>query len=127
MLWWCHYNFEFSKSGKFKKLTSGHCGFEEVYGKYTLKNDTICVTETDNKSKEFYIIENDTILVNLKNGFGYISYKDKYPKILNCGLKYPYLQTATQADEYDIQQFLNFAFNSEILKKILSFRWIART
>lgn len=117
----CDYNFEFSKSGNFKKLTTGECGFEEVYGKYNLKNDTICVIKTHDKSKEFYIIENDTILVNIEDGFGYISYDDKYPKILKCRLEYPYLKTATQANEYNIQQFLNFAFNSETIKKFYHF------
>ncbi len=119
------WDFKFQKNGKYKRTSSGHYGFTEVSGKYTVKNDTIHLKSgfknTNGTVNEFYIIENDSILVDMNNGYGYTAYKDVYPSRIYCDLKYPLVSTAEEIAELNIERYLNLALNSALIKKFYHF------
>src|SRR5574343_71381 len=127
--WWgdTMWEFHFSKNGRYKRISSGHYGFTTVKGKYKFANDTIQILSgfenTHGTVNEYYIIDENDILIDLSLGYG-------HPKMVNSNpndtislneIRYPEIQAVNKNSVIDMQSVLNMAFNSKTIKDFYHF------
>lgn len=122
------WDFEFYKTGKYKRMSAGHYGFTTVEGDYIIKKDSITLIsgyeDTDGTVNEKYIIDNDSILIDLQLGYGYPLATKKYTDTnltKYCDIQYPKIQSVNPETEKRVEEALNLAFNSEQLKQFYQF------
>lgn len=123
--WWAETSwiFEFSPKGTFTRTSNGHYGFSVVNGKYYIKNDTLFIQEghqnTHGTVSEHYLIENDSVIIDLVNKYdyhklidtGFVSYNSKWRSI-----NYPYTQGSIKEIE-NVDSLFSTILKNERIKK----------
>ncbi len=120
------WDFKFQKNGKFTRISNGHYGNTTVKGRYKVINDTINIISnienTHGTINEKYIIQEDSILIDLSLGYGYEINREIYPKTFECGLSYPKIIATNLEEVAELEKVLNEALNSEIVRKYYHFK-----
>jgi hypothetical protein len=119
------WDFEFKKNGQFTRISNGHYGNTTVKGKYQILNDTLKILtghqDTHGTINELYLIQEDTILVDIELGYGYLKSSNKYPRNMNCDLSYPDIIGTNQIQIKELEMILNLALNSNPITQYYHF------
>lgn len=119
------WNFEFKKNGDFTRVSNGHFGNTIVKGKYQIKNDTLKILngfkDTYGTINENYIIQEDTILIDVKLGYGYVKSSKKHNETMKCGLSYPEIIETNEKDVIELEKVLNLALNTDAISQFYHF------
>ncbi|WP_430401177.1 hypothetical protein [Flavobacterium sp.] len=119
------WDFEFKKNGDFTRISNGHFGNTTVKGKYQIENDTLKILkgfkDTYGTINENYIIQEDTILIDIKLGYGYVKSSKEYPKKMKCGLSYPEIIGTNEKEVNELEKILNLALNSSATSQFYHF------
>lgn len=120
--WWADtgWVFEFKSNGHYERISSGHYGNTKVKGKYNVLGDTIQLTSgyknTHGTVNNFYIMEGDSIIIDLHNRYDYKVISENNPGFHNSqirDLKYPQVETNVETEKNDLEKVLNLALNSK--------------
>lgn len=128
--WWARtsWTFEFKSDGNYKRVSSGHYGNTTVTGTYELLGDTVqFISGHENTSgtvNEFYLIEGDSIIIDLNLKYDYKVVSPNNSNFYNSQIrkvKYPQIGTKNKDLMSDLEKVINIVFNSKEMKEYYHF------